>query len=373
MNFHRNILVAAMLCLSLCSLEQASAAKNWIWYFDSASVGSGFVDVTIGIKANQPADIGRLGNHSLRGTMSADIFDFTGASTDPSVFTAYVPTPAYSYSLGNPTGVGNWQWNGLYNGSAGGGIQVTQLGTLVCTIRFYVLNPQGAVTFTLGTLQQTYEDDNITNVAGTYDNSGGIGVPLPITLASFTGQALPNGVRLDWTTLTEINNYGFYVQRRRNIDSLFVDVPNSFIPGHGTTTEPHTYTYTDIAASSGAWYYRLKQMDLDGTVHYSEPIQVQVLTDVKELAPLVFALNQNYPNPFNPQSEIKFSVEATGRTTLQVYNIAGQLVVTLFDDVAEAGQYYRVRFSSENIASGVYFYRLQSGTKSDLKKMLLLK
>jgi hypothetical protein len=222
------------------------------------------------------------------------------------------------------------------------------------------------------TLFQTYSGDDITG-NGTFESS--TPTPLPITLSSFTGQVLPNsgGVRLNWTTLTEINNYGFNVQRRQNTDSLFVDVPNSFIPGHGTTTEPHTYTYTDLTASSGAWCYRLKQMDLDGTVHYSEPIQVQVLTDVKELAPLVFALNQNYPNPFNPQSEIKFSVETTGRTTLQVYNIAGQLVATLFDGVAEAGQYYRVQFGGSGMASGVYIYRLQNKEKSDLKKMLLLK
>jgi hypothetical protein len=89
--------------------------------------------------------------------------------------------------------------------------------------------------------------------------------------------------------------------------------------------------------------------------------------------PKQFVLLQNYPNPFNPSTEIKFSVEATDRATLEVFNTLGQKVATLFDDVAEAGRYYRVRFSGENLSSGVYFYRLQSGTKSELKRLLLLK
>jgi photosystem II stability/assembly factor-like uncharacterized protein len=92
--------------------------------------------------------------------------------------------------------------------------------------------------------------------------------------------------------------------------------------------------------------------------------------------PSGFELLQNYPNPFNPFTTIKFSVEETNRTTLDVYNILGQRVATLFDEVAEAGRYYKVRFDASQhvgMASGVYIYRLQSGKRSDLKKLLLLK
>ena len=106
---------------------------------------------------------------------------------------------------------------------------------------------------------------------------------------------------------------------------------------------------------------------------YTESIHPNGFTSVKETAPVVFALMQNNPNPFNPESEIKFSVEKSGRATLQVFNIAGQLVATLFDEVAEAGQYYHIRFGSSNLASGVYFYRLQSFNKTDVRKMLLVR
>jgi hypothetical protein len=96
-------------------------------------------------------------------------------------------------------------------------------------------------------------------------------------------------------------------------------------------------------------------------------------TEVVEIAPREFTLPQNYPNPFNPQTEIKFSVERTGLTTLVVYNMLGQSVANLFADVAEAGRYYRVRFDGATIASGVYIYRLHSGDRSLVRRMLLLK
>lgn len=113
------------------------------------------------------------------------------------------------------------------------------------------------------------------------------------------------------------------------------------------------------------------------------PATTDVNSEASGQDPTGFKLFQNYPNPFNPSTTIKFSVETTDRATIQVYNILGQHVVTLFDDVAEAGQFYRVIFSAKggsasgrdarNLASGMYVYRLQSGNKSDLKKVLLLK
>jgi hypothetical protein len=198
--------------------------------------------------------------------------------------------------------------------------------------------------------------------------------PLPIQLASFTGAAISNNaVRLDWATLSEVNNFGFYIQRRNASEQTFAELPNSFVPGHGTTLIPQYYTFTDNTAGVGRWFYRLKQVDLDGTITLTDPIQVDVLTGVGESAPKEFALNQNYPNPFNPSTEIKFSVEQNGLARLRVYNLLGQEVGTLFNGMAEAGRYYNVKLDASNLPSGMYFYKLESGQKNDLKKMLLLK
>lgn len=94
---------------------------------------------------------------------------------------------------------------------------------------------------------------------------------------------------------------------------------------------------------------------------------------VENSRPRQFRLEQNYPNPFNPQTQIRFSVETTQRTSLEVFNMLGQSVATLFDGVAEAGAGYDVRFDATSLASGVYFYRLRSGMSSESKSLLLLK
>ena len=257
----------------------------------------------------------------------------------------------------------------------------TRIGTLrVTTISNVTANANLAWRTPMSTRQamiQRLSNDNTAVITGNGTYVPPDNTPLPITLASFTAHVLPNGnrVKLDWTTLTEINNYGFYVQRRRDTDSIFVNVQNSFIPGHGTTTEPHSYTFVDSTLTSvGRYHYRLKQIDLDGTVHYSSSIVVDIIVlSVIENAPREFRLMQNYPNPFNPETQIKFSVENTAHTSVHIYNIIGQHVATLFDGVAEAGRYYTVKLNGADLASGLYFYRLDSGKKSDLKKMMLLK
>jgi hypothetical protein len=89
--------------------------------------------------------------------------------------------------------------------------------------------------------------------------------------------------------------------------------------------------------------------------------------------PKQFVLFQNYPNPFNPSTTIKFSVEETGHAMLDVWNILGQHVATLFDGFAETGRYHRVEFDASKVASGVYIYSLNSNNKRELKKFIVLK
>ena len=198
------------------------------------------------------------------------------------------------------------------------------------------------------------------------------GTPLPIQLASLT--AAPTGgssVTLNWKTASEVNNYGFYVQRSAAAKAGFADV-SALIPGHGTSTTGFSYKYADKNAPAGTSYYRLKQVDLDNSVHYSDAV-MSTATDVVASAPIVFALGQNYPNPFNPSTEFRFTVAKSGLTTLIVYNALGQEVARIFNGLAESGQYYTARLDGTGLASGVYFARLQNGLESQLKKIVLLK
>jgi hypothetical protein len=202
---------------------------------------------------------------------------------------------------------------------------------------------------------------------------------LPIQLVSFTGSVAENSsdVTLTWRTVSEITNYGFTVQRSMKPNEGFVDLPNSFVPGHGTTLVPHSYTWIDAQMAAGTYYYRLKQMDLDGTATVTEAVKVVVAGNVTSVdsnrEPVRFALEQNYPNPFNPSTRIRFSVDASAYTSVVVYNVQGVEVATLFSGTATPGVQYEVTFEGKSLSNGMYFCRLTSGNQSALRKMILLK
>lgn len=197
---------------------------------------------------------------------------------------------------------------------------------------------------------------------------------LPIQLASFTAAVLnARTVRLNWRTISEINNYGFEMQRSPVASQGFQTLPGSFVPGHGTTNEPQNYSWIDNDAVTGRSFYRLKQIDLDGTIHYTDPISVDVttavgLTDV----PVHFSLQQNYPNPFNPATEIGFSIADAGLVSLRVFDLLGREVAVLVNEELQPGKYVRT-FRGDALASGVYCYRLTAGSFSETKRFVLSK
>lgn len=200
---------------------------------------------------------------------------------------------------------------------------------------------------------------------------------LPIQLASFTASLNLNndGVFLEWSTISEINNYGFFVERRRDDDLDFIEITNSFTPGQGTTLEPQSYSFIgNTLTSPGLYHYRLRQVDNDGLVHYTHSVSVEFsVLSVDEIAPKEFRVYQNYPNPFNPSTQIKFTVEKTEHAVVSVYNVLGQEVAVLFNGVAEPGKYYSLKFDGAKFTSGLYFYQLKTERFNVVKKMLLMK
>lgn len=188
---------------------------------------------------------------------------------------------------------------------------------------------------------------------------------LPVELTSFSAVAVAGSVNLNWTTATEINNSGFEVQK--SVDgSSFITV--GFVKGNGTTTEPRTYSFSDkqVTNSTQALYYRLKQIDFNGSFSYSGV--VEVVLDI----PTEYALGQNYPNPFNPTTKIKYSVPHSGLVNIVIYDLTGQEVLTLLNEVKETGN-YEVQLNATHLSSGVYFYRMTSGDFTQVKKLSVLK
>ncbi|GEM_PF-3485846 len=197
---------------------------------------------------------------------------------------------------------------------------------------------------------------------------------LPIQLASFNAFVLTQTrVSLQWRTLSELNNFGFEIQRRQSVQPEFQTLPNSFVPGHGTTNVPQYYSFLDATVFAGSWQYRLKQIDLDGTVYYTDPIQVNVVTSVNSNStPTKFSLDQNYPNPFNPSTVIKYGLPKGVHVTLSLFNTLGQRVHVLVDEFRQAG-YQEAKLDAGSLASGIYFYRIEAGDYIKTKKLVLLR
>ena len=190
--------------------------------------------------------------------------------------------------------------------------------------------------------------------------------PLPVELNSFTASAAKKGVTLNWKTATEVNNYGFEVERREVSDRHLAWTKIGFVEGNGTTNAPKSYSFTDKSAN-GKTSYRLKQIDRDGKFVYSQTTEVTAVIVPKE-----FALEQNYPNPFNPTTAIGYQLSANGHTTLKIYDAIGREVSTLVNEVKEAGT-YSVQFDGAKLSSGIYFAKLSSDGKTQMKKLLLMK
>jgi len=201
----------------------------------------------------------------------------------------------------------------------------------------------------------------------------------PVELISFTLSVNKNDVTLNWQTATETNNEGFEIERLKDskIEKLYNWEMIGFVNGNGTTTEPQSYTFVDENLSAGKYQYRLKQIDFDGTIEYSNTIEVEI----NSLAE--FSLSQNYPNPFNPSTIIRFSIplvethrDASLLITLKVYDVLGKEVATLVNEEKPAGG-YEVEFNSSvgslQLASGIYYYQLKAGEFIEIKKMILLK
>ncbi|MFI5236918.1 MAG: T9SS type A sorting domain-containing protein [Ignavibacteriales bacterium] len=205
--------------------------------------------------------------------------------------------------------------------------------------------------------------------------NGLFGGVVPVELISFNATQYGNDVILEWQTASETNNSGFEIEKTSPIPSPYQGGSGEagrgwdmigFVPGYGTTTERHHYSFNDENVSSGLNQYRLKQIDFDGTFSYSNTVQVEII------APSEFQLYQNYPNPFNPSTLISYQIPISSNVTLKIYDALGKEVAILVNENKPAGT-YDVEFNASILPSGVYFYQIKADNFLQTKKMLLLK
>lgn len=159
---------------------------------------------------------------------------------------------------------------------------------------------------------------------------------------------------------------------------------------HTTTCNPNTRPLTALPSGAQTWdepmnasqtfFYEL-QVDglynyecvphspfMNGTINVA-PTNINLIS---QQVPKSFKLSQNYPNPFNPSTSIKFSLPNSSFTTLKVYNLVGQEIVTLVNENLNAGT-YEATLNGANLTSGIYFYTINAVGYSETKKMMLIK
>jgi hypothetical protein len=229
----------------------------------------------------------------------------------------------------------------------------------------------GNWSFPGGTVNTTTNQATITGVTSFSDWSLGDQSALPVELSSFSASTIGSNVKLSWQTETEVNNYGFEVERASlSASPLRVWEKIGFVNGNGNSNSPKSYSFEDKIMTAGEYSYRLKQIDNDGQFEYSKTIEVDLG------APKKFELSQNYPNPFNPTTTIKFSLPEAGNVKLTLFNILGQEVKTLVNESKESGV-HTINFSATDGASelnsGIYIYKLESGSFTQTRKMTLVK
>ncbi len=211
--------------------------------------------------------------------------------------------------------------------------------------------------------------------------------PVPVSLINFIAKNTEGKTILNWSTATEINNYGFEVERLDN--NLSTEQLNStneqsnsssngwetigFIEGHGNSNSQNNYSFIDnLTLSSNLLKYRLKQIDNDGKSVYSK------IVDVVLESPKVFKFNQNFPNPFNPTTMVKYLLPEESKVKIEVFNMLGQSIVILVNKKISAG-YYETIWNATRFPSGVYLISFQAegiNSKknfSKVRKAILLK
>jgi hypothetical protein len=191
---------------------------------------------------------------------------------------------------------------------------------------------------------------------------------VPVELSAFFAITTENGVLLKWTTVTETNNSGFIIERSSN-KAEFTEV--AFVDGQGTTTNVTDYDYTDEISKPGKYAYRLKQIDFDGTITYSNVVESEVE------GPQVFVLSQNYPNPFNPSTMISFSLPVDSYVTIELFNALGEKVEQITNRDYSIGN-HEVNFNASQLSNGVYYYTINAtgvdgSSFVSTKKMVLMK
>ena len=195
------------------------------------------------------------------------------------------------------------------------------------------------------------------------------GLALPVELVSFEARADGGTVLLRWETASEINNAGFEIHSKPGGSDADDEAWEGlgFVEGYGTTEVPRSYRFRVDDLDPGRYTFRLKQVDYDASFEYSPEVEVVV-----EMADQ-FIVEPAYPNPFNPEAQMRFAVNRRQVVRMDLYDVMGRQVQSLFEGPSPAGQIQTVRIDGSALPSGTYMVRLTGETFVDTQVVTLMK
>jgi len=340
-------------------------------------------DNTSGIYFFFNAPVGFLGDQSLflGDTLYFDLMvNFLG-DANPSLADIRIQGAGYDlvYNFGSPSAAGQWVRYSIPLSHSSGWKKTSLTGSSPSESEF-----QAALSgITLLQIRGEYTTN--VDIVG-LDNVRIGWQTVPVELVSFSGSQSGTSVTLNWNTASETNNFGWEVERQkgRSQESALRQAQGpgtstplrdretewekvGFVAGRGTTTERQTYEFTFRSQTgAGCEAIRLKQIDLDGTVSFSQILIVK-------LHPKPVTLLQNYPNPFNPETQLRFYLPEAGKVTLSVLDVTGGTVAVLAKNSGFQAGEHSISFSGKELSTGIYFTRLEVGGKILTSKIMLVK
>ena len=202
---------------------------------------------------------------------------------------------------------------------------------------------------------------------------------LPVTLTLFKAISSKNGIELNWTTESEIENLGFILERKTENDIEWKRIAdhttNDALKGQGNSSSRSEYFYVDENVEIGNQYeYRIADVSYTGTITYLKTVEIE-FTD--NLFPKNFTLNNAYPNPFNPVTQIRYGLPEQSKVIITLFDISGRKVKTLINTDQEAG-WYDIQWNGNDeqnrkVSSGMYLYKMTAENFTQVRKILLIR
>lgn len=239
-------------------------------------------------------------------------------------------------------------------------------GAAICTAQGFQDNPSICGTGSGGAIIAWWDDrgSTIDIYASSIRGSGSL---VPVKLLSFSASTSFDNIHLRWETATETNNHGFGIQCRSKTDGPWETI--GFVSGSGTSGRRNVYTYTDRRSAKilpRTLFYRLKQIDVDGSLDYSPILSVDL-----DNPPRIITLQDPYPNPAINEVFIPFSLPQESPVTIRIYTTAGQELLNVCESAIFTGGSHTVMARTTGLPSGTYFIELTAGLWKQSRKITI--